>query len=93
LLKDDAAAMHSASVPISKGDLRCLLAGHMARVAVNGLRRTWDCGLPLVEKMDRATLAIRELRAKCPPDTLVKAVLQRIAGQHEAESQSLAATV
>jgi adenine-specific DNA methylase len=93
LLEGDAAAMRSASVPLSKGDLRCLVAGHMARVAINGLRRSWKSGLSPLEKMDAATSAIRELRAKFPPDALVSAVLERIAGQDQAESQSLAATV
>ena len=43
-LEQDAAAMAAAGVKVSQGDIRCLASGHIARVAINGLRGEWDSG-------------------------------------------------
>jgi adenine-specific DNA methylase len=93
LLREDATAMRSASVPLSRGDLRCLLAGHTARVAVNRLREGWDSLLPLSDKMERAKAILLGLRADFSPDILVPRVLQSIEAQNEAETQTFAAAV
>lgn len=50
----DSAAMEAGGVRISPGDLRCLRAGHVARVTVNQLRTIWDRDASLEERMAQA---------------------------------------
>lgn len=53
-LEADLRAMQRAGVKVSVGDTRCLRAGHIARLAVNALRATWDNGLSLGVRMAKA---------------------------------------
>ena len=43
----DAQAMQAAGVRITLGDLKCLAAGHMARLAIDSLAPNWDAEVPL----------------------------------------------
>ena len=53
--KKDLSALESAGLALTEGDIRCLVAGHVARIAINHLRETWDatghwtveCRLPM----------------------------------------------
>jgi putative DNA methylase len=51
-LRKDARDMRRAGVSLSKGDLRCLLAGHWARLAVNQLRSEWRKEWALARSQD-----------------------------------------
>ena len=53
-LHRDVVALAAASIRVTDGDVRCLLAGHVARVAINQLRAKWNAEAPLVERMARA---------------------------------------
>jgi adenine-specific DNA methylase len=53
-LTADAAAMIAAGVRLSTGDLRCLAAGHLARLAVNQLRSGWQHDRPLKQRVEAA---------------------------------------
>lgn len=53
-LTQDVTAMRRAGLRISEGDVRCLAAGHAARIAVNCLRPTWDAKAPLKDRMAEA---------------------------------------
>src|SRR5690606_32573453 len=50
-LRRDARALRAAGVRVSSGDLRCLLAGHVARVAASALRPAWNRRAPLARRM------------------------------------------
>lgn len=53
-LDADAAAMAQAGLKVSAGDLRCLAAGHVARMVINQLAPTWNAEEPLDGKMASA---------------------------------------
>lgn len=60
ILREDADQMRAAGVRVSEGDLRCLLAGHVARIVINRLRSGWDATAPLSVRVGhaRADLAL-----------------------------------
>lgn len=45
----------------TKGDMRCMIFGHLTRMAVWNLRKEWDQTLPTTEKLERFAEAIRVL--------------------------------
>jgi adenine-specific DNA methylase len=60
-LRAEVSALAAGGVRVTEGDIRCLLAGHVARLAINCLRATWDGGVSLTERMRRAGKTISEL--------------------------------
>lgn len=59
----DVKAMARAGVRVSEGDVRCLAAGHVARRAVNRLRKTWQKDLPLSQRIERASNCLRSINS------------------------------
>ena len=60
-LAADVEAMRAAGLRVSEGDLRCLLAGHLARFTINKLRPSWDSSASLAVRFElakQATLAL-----------------------------------
>lgn len=57
-LRVDVAAMERAGLSVSRGDLRCLAAGHIARIAIRTLQADWVHRAPLA---DRISLALARL--------------------------------
>jgi hypothetical protein len=53
-VEKDVLALKSACLLVTEGDIRCLVTGHIARVAVNRLRATWDSGTGLRQRMSVA---------------------------------------
>ena len=53
-VRRDFDALTAAGLNISEGDIRCLTSGHVARMAINKLRATWDRALPLGRRMLKA---------------------------------------
>jgi adenine-specific DNA methylase len=92
-LRRDARNMRLAGVRVSKGDLRCLLAGHFARLAVNGLRDEWRTEGTILEKMKKTQSFLAELTVKSAPEAVVKEILAELAHDEENETKSLAAAV
>ncbi|RME90372.1 MAG: DUF1156 domain-containing protein [Verrucomicrobia bacterium] len=45
----------------SRGDTRCIIFGHLTRMAVWNLRKGWDSALPIGEKLDRFADALGQL--------------------------------
>jgi hypothetical protein len=74
-LTQDAAAMRAGGVHLSEGDLRCLAAGHIARVGTNRLRSSWDPAVPLPIRMAQADECLRELSSTVQLDQLVTQLL------------------
>ena len=79
MLEQDAAAMAAAGVKVSQGDIRCLASGHIARVAINGLRGEWDSGATLSDRMRRAEERLVELARDLEHDSLPRRVLESLA--------------
>lgn len=61
-LQKDVEALVAAGLKISDGDMRCLLAGHIARLAINRLRASWPADASLVERMRLAEEQILKIR-------------------------------
>jgi adenine-specific DNA methylase len=71
-LRKDAAAMFTAGVRITQGDLRCLLAGHIARLAVNTLRPGWNADASLADRMAEASRTLEQITAQADIRALVE---------------------
>lgn len=93
LLRRDAKLMRQASVQLSRGDLRCLLAGHLARLSIGQLRSNWDTTTPLAQKMNAARQTFSRIRATREFDSLITKLLQSGATANPTGQTSLAATI
>lgn len=60
-LERDAKALMAAGLSLSDGDLRCLLAGHVARVSINHLRSSWDPHMELAQRIQAAKKVLEEI--------------------------------
>jgi len=87
MLHADAVAMHEAGVSVSEGDLRCLLAGHIARLAVAKLLPTWNPARTLDERMGSARDCLRGLMSEVAVDSVFSAELIQL--RDKAHSASL----
>ena len=71
-LRSDLSALQKAGLRVTEGDIRCLLAGHIARKAINRLRDGWESGAAPLERMGRAGVLIARLREELDAESLVK---------------------
>jgi hypothetical protein len=76
VLITDAAAMRAAGVRITLGDLKCLAAGHMARLAIDSLAPDWDAEAPLSQRMDRVRKHLASLAEQLAFDGLAARILK-----------------
>lgn len=88
-LARDAEAMRAAGLNVSRGDLRCLLAGRSAAAAMNRLVHGWDGDLPLPARMLAAESAVRLVISEVDFDQVVDATLERGAARSTAGGPSL----
>lgn len=58
VLPGDCEAMRRAGIRLSRGDIKCLVSGHIARISVNRLRGSWSAERPLSERLDIARDAL-----------------------------------
>jgi hypothetical protein len=72
----DAQAMQAAGVRTTIGDLKCLAAGHMARLAIESLLPKWDADAPLSQRMDRAKKHLANLAEQLQFDELATRLLK-----------------
>ena len=77
-LARDATHMRAAGVRVSDGDLRCLVAGHLARVVVNALRPGWDRHAALNERLSRARTELSRHTDDLNVPVVVAATLRRM---------------
>ncbi len=73
-LEADMRAMRDSEVRLTRGDLRCLLAGHLARIAVGRLGPSWDAAAPLRERMSLARRTLETLAVRCDVERLMRAL-------------------
>jgi adenine-specific DNA methylase len=70
--KKDLSALESAGLVLTEGDIRCLVAGHIARIAINHLREAWDRTWPLHRRMSTANAALTQIGKKVDVESLVE---------------------
>jgi adenine-specific DNA methylase len=70
-LKSDLSALQKAGLRITEGDIRCLIAGHMARIAINELRDKWDLSATLQERMEAVRFELDGMRDKLSHECLI----------------------
>ncbi|MGO8942404.1 MAG: DNA methylase [Syntrophobacteraceae bacterium] len=80
-LKSDLLALQQAGLRVTEGDIRCLLAGHIARTAINRLRDGWESGATPQERMGLAGVLIAKLREELDADRLVKTITESALGK------------
>jgi hypothetical protein len=82
-LKSDLSALQKAGLRVTEGDTRCLLAGHIARKAINRLRDEWELRATPQERMGRAGVLITRLREELDAEHLVKTTTESLLGKGE----------
>jgi hypothetical protein len=80
-LKSDLLALEKAGLRVTEGDIRCLLAGHIARTAINRLRGGWESGATPQERMGLAGVLIAKLREEFDAERLVKTIPESALGK------------
>lgn len=74
-LSRDAMAMSKAGIKLTRGDLRCLLAGHIARVAINHLHATWDAQVSVQDRLATAEAAVMTITNSLQGEELITTLL------------------
>jgi hypothetical protein len=69
--------MRAAGVKLTAGDLRCLAAGHLARLTIAALAPAWDAETPVEGRLATARAALQQLLARVDLDALVSGVRAR----------------
>lgn len=76
-LKRDIENLKSANLWLSEGDIRCLVSGHMARVAINRLRDQWDATKALDQRISLAGALLERMSRDINVENLVKTIYER----------------
>lgn len=93
-LAADTEAMRKAGVRVMAGDVRCLAAGHVARLAINRLRREWDAEVDLPLRLARARGCLERLSKELRVQEVISAVWAANAkGRPHSTETRVAATV
>jgi putative DNA methylase len=61
LVNDELAQLRAASMKPSSGDIRCIVFGHLTRIAIWRLRESWDSTRPTSERLKRFAIAAAAL--------------------------------
>jgi adenine-specific DNA methylase len=72
MLRQDAKSLKSCGMRLTAGDLRCLAAGHIARLTVNLLSPTWDRTASLTDRMKAASECVLLATNACEIISLVE---------------------
>jgi adenine-specific DNA methylase len=75
-LSGDAEEMQLAGLRLSRGDLRCLGAGHTARLAINTLASGWDSSAVLPERMRGAERCLDAIARDVDVEALIERLLE-----------------
>lgn len=76
-LARDGASLKAAGIRVTEGDVRCLIAGHVARVAINRLRQSWDTRRSLANRMERSRDAVTWVASRVQPSQTQLLLLTR----------------
>lgn len=61
IVSDDLAQLTEAGRKPTAGDTRCIIYGHLTRMAIWNLKKEWEAALPTDEKLERFAEAVRRL--------------------------------
>jgi adenine-specific DNA methylase len=82
ILDKDLSALRKAGLRVTEGDIRCLIAGHTARIAINRLRDKWESErLALHERMRLSSLLMPELRDEIDIEHLIQRIAKSPMGE------------
>lgn len=74
IVHDELAELQSAGMKPTAGDIRCIVYGHLTRIAIWRLRKAWDPAVPTPERLERFATAIAAFGAsQSVIDALVRA--------------------
>lgn len=91
--KKDLSALESAGLALTEGDIRCLVAGHVARIAINHLRETWDATWPLDRRMSAANAVITSIGNQVDVESLVEGHRPEIGRKKGSRNATRGATI
>ncbi len=80
-LESDLSALQKAGLRITEGDIRCLIAGHMARLAINRLRDKWDLAATLQERMEVVQFTLARMRDELRHDRIIMTFVESASGK------------
>jgi len=63
IVREDIGLLRSAGIEPTKGDIRCMLFGHIARLTIWRLHEGWDISLPTLSKLQGIRKAVSEIAA------------------------------
>ncbi len=72
LVRTDVGYLRAGNVPVTRGDLRCIIFGHLARLTVWRLRTSWHGTLPVEQKL---ALVAGHIQNTYHPETVEQLVL------------------
>ena len=58
IVKSELQQLSLAGMKPTSGDIRCIVYGHLTRIAIWNLRQSWDTSLPTAQRLERFTKAI-----------------------------------
>ncbi|WP_454624846.1 DUF1156 domain-containing protein [Bradyrhizobium cenepequi] len=61
VVRDDIGQLRIAGVKVTAGDMRCIIFGHLTRMAVWNLRAKWDASVPTDSKLEKVGRALEAL--------------------------------
>ncbi len=85
----DICAMKAAGLRVTAGDIRCLAAGHVARVAVNALRPDWVHDAPLQARMKHAHTRLIALAAEVQVEKIAAQQLSTAANRSHTDEAAI----
>lgn len=74
----DVAAMQEAGVMVKEGDVRCLLAGHLARLTIRSLRSTWVSDASIRKRLERARLRMQNITDSVNSSSMLEDIISQI---------------
>jgi adenine-specific DNA methylase len=75
-LSNDRRMLQRGGVKCTQGDLLCLAMGHLARCAVNQLRKGWRAASSVQTKLEKVTSRLKDLVESCGVESVVFSVLE-----------------
>jgi len=88
MLTQDVEQMKKGGVKITLGDLRCLLAGHLARQTIRSLRSTWQDGT-IEQQLGQARVELTRLSALVQPASLLADLCGKLSVSTKKQGESL----
>lgn len=77
LVEDDLRQLRAAGVGPTQGDIRCIIYGHLTRLAIWKLRKTWDRERPVSDRMEKIAEEIERLGGPPAVEKCLETVLSR----------------